>query len=243
MKQPKRLNSRFPGTCADCGTKVNTGEPILWLRKNTIVCSDCDAAGYDDAGQPIGSANSAPAGDWSAALAWNDTPPAPGASIGINADRVATVTPADRVAAAKPADDKRAADIAAASRPAITSTKFRNNTTGEIVARVPLHDIANYSKYDGPIAAGGFVNPPRPETDSAPELPAARVLKTVNAERPELNNTAATVVDLLVTIVNALDRLDIDDAEKIAAHCLHFANDTASGSRRRVWQSLARTIH
>jgi hypothetical protein len=212
MKNPKRLNSRFPGTCNDCGAHVETGAPILWLRKNTIVCADCDAAGYDDAGRPIGTpataTDSTPAGNWAAALAWNDATPTPGDSIGT---RGAT-TPANNPHAAS---NRLIAD-------AIKS--------GRVAA--PVITPADSTPTDS-----------TPATDRAPELPAARILKTVQSDRPELTPAAATLVDMLVTIVNAIDRLTVDDCEAVAAHCLHFANETASGSRRRAFQSLARTIH
>lgn len=258
MTQPKRLQSRFPGACHDCGAHVATGEPILWLRKNTIVCADCDAAGYDDAGRPIGTpatvTDSTPAGDWSAALAWNDKPPAPGESIGINSDTIAPAKPAP-------------------AKPAIKSSLFRDTRTGEIVARVPIHELASFQKYTGDKTPGEFDNPPAPnfrecktcgtkyhhnnlachgngfcsekcaQTDSLLADTAVRIVKTAQADRPQLTATAATLVDMLVTIVNAIDRLTVDECETVAAHCTHLANETASGSRRRAFESLARTIH
>jgi hypothetical protein len=200
MKQPKRLNSRFPGTCNDCGAHVATGEPILWLRKNTIVCADCDAAGYDDAGNPIGTTTQsastpAPAaGDaWASALAWDDKAPTPGASIGLA-----------EPAKTKPAETKPAETKPAETKPAETKPA---------------------------------------ETPNVTELAAARIARTVATDRPQLSQSAAIVADLLVSLINALDRLDIDDTEALSTTCIHFANESASGSRRRLWQSIARTIH
>ena len=290
MRQPKRLDSRYPGKCADCGDPIAAGDPILWLRKGTVVCADCDAAHYDAAGNRI----SAPAtgdtkpatpaaGDWAAALAWNSTAPKPGESIGLNPDAIAPAKPDNSRGTCKKCGaeyrfnnltchDKgyctRDCMNAAESQPRIVSQLFRDKRTGEIVETVPVHEIAHFEKYPGNCAPGQFDTPPRKPADAhaasnrliaaavkrdptiAPtvetkpaELNAARVLKTVQADRPELNQAAAIVADMLVTLVNAIDRLDVDQCESIAAHCLHFANETASGSRRRIWQQFARTIH
>ena len=234
MRQPKRLNSRYPGTCNDCDAAIAPGDPVLWLRKGVVVCADCDASGYDDSGQAIANqapANQAPAtgNNWASALAWNDTAPQPGASIGT------AVTQPNQAPAIQ--------------APAIRSQLFRDTRTGEIVSRVPVVDIAHFEKYAGDRQAGEFDAPPgddqaKGDDQAAPvELAAARIIRTVNADRPQLSNQAATVTDILVTLVNAIDRLTVDDCEAIAAHCLHFANETVSGSRRRAWQQFARTIH
>ena len=252
MRTPKRLDSRYPGKCADCGDPIAAGDPILWLRKGTVVCADCDATNYDAAGNRI----SAPAtgdtkpatpaaGDWAAALAWNSTAPKPGESIGLNPDAIAPAKPAE-------------------SQPRIVSQLFRDKRTGEIVETVPVHEIAHFEKYPGNCAPGQFDTPPRkPAAESQPdihlgdagtkpadsvpapvaELSAARIARTIETAPPELCAQSATVRDLLVVLINALDRLDVDQCESLAAHCIHFANDTASGSRRRNWQSIARIIH
>lgn len=211
------MTSRYAGTCADCGATINIGDPILWLSRGTVVCADCDAAGYTNNGQPIAAAATArpidsntisnakrdndPTGSdaWLAALDWDSTKPQAGASIG---QQVSTT-----------ADRKPDSDPHAASNRLIAAAVKRDPTIAPTVETKPA------------------------------ELNATRVLKTIQADRPELNQAAAIVADMLVTLVNAIDRLDIEQCESIAAHCLHYANETASGSRRRIWQQFARTIH
>jgi hypothetical protein len=73
------------------------------------------------------------------------------------------------------------------------------------------------------------------------ELSAARIARTVGEPAPDLDALTATVADLLVTLVNCLDRLDVDQCDALRAHALHYANG-ASGPRARLWQALARTV-
>lgn len=37
----KTLTARYRGKCANCGTIIDPGETIAWLRRGVVHCADC----------------------------------------------------------------------------------------------------------------------------------------------------------------------------------------------------------
>jgi hypothetical protein len=77
--------NKFDSTCGDCGRAVDQGETILYHGRGYIQCNDC---------APVNTTPSKPASNaqaWQNALAWDDSAPDAGASIGGTATAVKPV--------------------------------------------------------------------------------------------------------------------------------------------------------
>jgi hypothetical protein len=255
MKTPKWMTSKFRGHCDTCGRDVAAGESIYWKSRGVIDCEDCasgSAPSQPSGPQPIASDAKVKrdADAFGAALTWDDAPPDAGASLGAN--RVSY--PATGVSAI-PCDNMPAQPI--------ESQRFIDTRTGDIVTQVPVSEIAHFEKYSGPRAVGEIdtgcdqfkranaarnaIDPVVPvakdATRAVVELAAQRVKRDAEREHaPELDALSLTVFDLLVTLVNCLDRLDADQCDALRSHANRASAESASGSRRRLWQSLGRSI-
>jgi hypothetical protein len=84
-KNPRTMVNKFDSTCGDCSREVVKGETILYHGRGYIQCNDC---------APVNSTPSKPASNaqaWQDALAWDNSEPDKGASIG--GTDTAVVTP------------------------------------------------------------------------------------------------------------------------------------------------------
>lgn len=236
-RQPRFITSKFDGRCADCGRETRAGERVFWRARGEVECGDCAAFNGRDidsvpAAQPAAPQQSAPqpqSGDFHAALSWDDTPPARGASI---AQRNSAPT------------DSAPLKLGGNMRTVRMDQRESCDDCGKL-AELSHHDATGLAlchdceaKHDERIAEREQV----PTAAPVVELAAKRIADTVSEPAPELDATCATVCDLLVTLVNAVDRLDSEQCDALRATALHYANDSASGTRRRTWQAFARFI-
>lgn len=75
MANPRYMNSKFDSKCSDprCKGHIAQGDRIYYMGRSKALCSRCMPA----------ETKAAPAvNDWASALAWDDSDPVPGASIG-----------------------------------------------------------------------------------------------------------------------------------------------------------------
>ncbi len=59
---------------------------------------------------------------------------------------------------------------------------------------------------------------------------------------PSLDPQAQTVCDLLVTLVNAVDRLSTDQIQTVYLHARDFAQNSASESRAHLWRNFSSAL-
>jgi len=142
------MNSKFNSTCCDCGRDINAGERIRYLGRSKAECSDC---------MPAETKAAPAANDWASALAWDESEPAPGASIGATQQIEAaqrTGTPvAEIVRPIRPSDDQLADTGAqiieqakAKAEPAkidLESFEFSNDERAEALASELLIILVN----------------------------------------------------------------------------------------------------
>jgi len=180
-KSPKQITARFDGTCSCCGRHVDAGEPITWISRGTIDCSDCT---------PIKPSTDAPQTPqdapkpktWGKAFTWDETPPQ------IN------------TRAAKPE---------------------------------PKPDAKPNSQWF-PVAK----SKPKPAPKPAPK-PDPKPVPTHNDAYLNQDAQTQTVIDLLVTLVNAADRLTADQCESVRNFAFYQKHHSASESRRRMFAQAA----
>ena len=108
------------------------------------------------------------------------------------------------------------------------------------------------TKQPQPVASSPQANIRR-VTAAADKAPVQRITKPAKpvvvdftrsetGERPELDLQAQTVCDLLVTLINAVDRLTSDQRHAIYCHALDFGRNSASESRAKLWREFAQVI-
>lgn len=254
----KQMMSRFKSKCRECDAPIAAGDPITWHGKGAgVSCSACEPvdlrAFYTPGGVTQPDAPQAPqapqaqpnAPAFDPALSWDDAPPAPGKSIGDSGIKTADALAAlDKVRAAHGIDveacakARDAADAATTAPNGATMTPVQSDERDAIAA-----DAAAYNAAQQKRNADASRKAAHDSTRAVVELAAQRVKRDAERESaPALDPLAATVCDLLVTLVNCIDRLDSDQCDALRTHANRYSADSASGSRRRLWQSLGRAI-
>lgn len=222
----KYMNSIYYGKCSACERKVTPGERIAWLSKGTIECSDCMAPENtaDSAPQPAQATNAVTGDSWADALAWDASKPEPGASIG----QANGPQPPAQIKRIGP--EKRAQALDSCEDCGKLDELSHNDHTGTALCG-DCDDAANNA---AKFAADA------PEYNDAQIKRNVTRIDTRKPERlPEIDPQTQTVADLLVTLVNAVTRLD--SAQRMELHNIvtGYAESTAGESRRAIWRGLS----
>lgn len=238
--------------CADCA-RINQREPVSTAARAQRTAQPAQPA---TPSQPAGASFQYGTGNpdvtqFDPALSWDDTPPVPGKSIGDTGASVRDPHAASNrlIAAAVARDPELRAQVTTAPVQSDERDGMDHCDDCNGLAELSHHDGSGLalcgdceSKHDERIAAREQI-PAKDSTRAVVELSAARIKRDAESpSAPDLDPLSATVCDLLVTLVNCIDRLDADQCDALRSHANRYSADSASGSRRRLWQSLGRAI-
>jgi hypothetical protein len=208
MTNPRYMNSKFDSLCCNCGSHINAGERIRYLGRSKAECRDC---------MPSETKAAPAANDWASALAWDESEPAPGASIGATqqietAQRTGTPV-ADIVQPIRPSDD----------------VVIKLTDTG-------AHIIDQIKPSDDKLADTGarIIE----QAKAKPEPEPIESFDFSNSERAE-----ALTSELLIILVNAIDVAGITGRHTLATYCREQARRALDmSSRQHIWHGIAQAI-
>lgn len=235
-RNPRSMVNKFDSTCGDCGRPIAKGETILYHGKGYAQCNDCAPVNTTPA-QP------AKAQSWQDALAWDDSAPDAGASIG----GTATAT--------RPKLEK--ADYVTQK---VNKVHYLNDNECEhcgIVAELSHHDATGQAlcidceKHHDQLADTGqqiieqaqakATNQQWKGDDQTRRLEAAKVdpLDDISAT----DRAEALTTELLLILVNAIDVAGISGRHSLQAFCKQNASRSIDMStRQHLWHGIGQAI-